>query len=102
MGLWIWWLLNLKNSLFDTIKLVKNADNDKYKYSRYGIGLDKDGTFSVGNGFGKNVIIFGVDMSSSVHVDNKKKDNFWWRCCTRIRQYNINCRKRVFNQSYRA
>ena len=23
---------------------------------------------------GKNVIIFGVDMSSSVHIDNKKKD----------------------------
>ena len=23
---------------------------------------------------GKNVIIFGADMSSSVHVDNKKKD----------------------------
>ena len=26
------------------------------------------------NGFGQNCIIFGVDMSSSVHVDNKKKD----------------------------
>ena len=25
-------------------------------------------------GSGKNVIIFGVDMSSSVHIDNKKKD----------------------------
>ena len=24
---------------------------------------------------GKNVIVFGVDMSSSVHIDNKKKDN---------------------------
>ena len=23
---------------------------------------------------GKNVIIFGVDMSSSVHIDNKGKD----------------------------
>ena len=23
---------------------------------------------------GKNVIIFGVDMSSSVHIDNKKRD----------------------------
>ena len=28
----------------------------------------KDGSF------GKNVIIFGADMSSSVHADNKKKD----------------------------
>ena len=26
------------------------------------------------NGFGRNVIIFGVDMSSSVHVDNKGKE----------------------------
>ena len=26
------------------------------------------------SGFGKNVIIFGVDMSSSVHADNRKKD----------------------------
>ena len=23
---------------------------------------------------GKNVIIFGADMSSSVHIDNRKKD----------------------------
>ena len=33
------------------------------------------GTFSFPTGgFGKNVIIFGADMSFSVHVDNKKKD----------------------------
>ena len=28
----------------------------------------------VATGFGKNVKIFGVDMSFSVHVNNKKKD----------------------------
>ena len=28
-------------------------------------------TFSFGNGFGRNCIIFVGDMSSSVHVDNK-------------------------------
>ena len=27
-------------------------------------------------GFGKNVLIFGTDMSSSAHIDNKKKDIF--------------------------
>ena len=33
------------------------------------------GTFSFRTvGFGKNVIIFGVDISSSVHVDSMKKD----------------------------
>ena len=29
--------------------------------------------FSVGNGVGENVIIFGVDMSSSPDIGNKKK-----------------------------
>ena len=26
-----------------------------------------------GGGFGQNVLIFGADMSTSVHIDNKKK-----------------------------
>ena len=46
---------------------------DKYKCSRYGIGSDRKGTFSVGNGFGRNCIIFGVDTSYATHVHNKKK-----------------------------
>ena len=50
-----------------------DCPTDKYKYSEYGIGFDRRGTFSVGNGFGKNLINFGVDISSAVHVDNKKK-----------------------------
>ena len=54
--------------------MTKNNDIDKYKYSGYGIGFDGKGKFSVGNEFGRNCIIFGVDMSSSVHIDNKKKD----------------------------
>ena len=53
--------------------MAKNADIDQYKYSGYGIGFDRKGEFSFGNGFGRNCIIFAVDMSSSVHVDNKKK-----------------------------
>ena len=65
----------LENYLFGAVKLVRNTDTDKYKYSEYGIRFDRRGTFSVGNGFGRNVIIFGVDTNSSVHVDNKKKDN---------------------------
>ena len=63
----------LVNSLFGAVKLVKNADIDKYKYSGYGIGLDMKGTFSVSNGFGRNIIIFGDNISSSVHIDSKKK-----------------------------
>ena len=30
-------------------------------------------SLSNGSGFGKNLILFGTDMSSSMHVDNKKK-----------------------------
>ena len=37
------------------------------------MGFNRKGKFSVGNGFSRNCINFGVDMSSSVHVDNKKK-----------------------------
>ena len=55
-----------KNSLFGAVKITKNNDIDKYKYSRYGVGFDSGGAFSFPNGsFGENVIIFGVDMSSS-------------------------------------
>ena len=66
----------LGSSLFEAVKLTKNADSDKYKYSGYGIGFDASGSFSLsdGSGFGKNVIIFGADMSSAVHIDNNKKD----------------------------
>ena len=56
------------------VKLTKNADIDKYKYSWYGIGFDGKRSFSFPiGGFGCNVIIFGADMSSSIHVDNRKK-----------------------------
>ena len=55
--------------------MTKNADIDKYKYSGYGIGFDRRSSFSFpSGGFGQNVLIFGADMSSSIHVDNKKKD----------------------------
>ena len=55
--------------------MTKNAGPDKYKYSGQGIRLAGRGSFSLndGNGFGKNAIIFGTDMSSSVHLDNNKK-----------------------------
>ena len=55
--------------------MTKNADIDKYGYSGYGIGFDRKTVFSFpGIGFGQNVITFGVDMSSSARIDNKKKD----------------------------
>ena len=65
----------LDNCLFGAVSLAKKADVDRYKYSRYRIGFDRHGFFShPSGGTGRNVIIFGVDMSSSTKIDNKKKD----------------------------
>ena len=59
--------------MFGAVKLTKHPDIDQYKYSGYGIRLDRKGLFSLGNEIGRNVIIFGIDMSSSQHIDNKNK-----------------------------
>ena len=65
----------LENCLFGKIKMTKNADTDKYKYQGHGIGFDSSRIFSHPNGGdGKNVIIFGVDMTNSKHANNKTKD----------------------------
>ena len=64
----------LENCLFGSVKLTKNADIDKYGYSGYGNGFDRETSFSLGDEIGKNVIIFGVDMSSSRKIDNIIKD----------------------------
>ena len=65
----------LGNSLFGAVKLVKNTDIDKCKYSGCGIGFDMKGTLGFpAIGFGRNVITFGAYMNSSAHIDNKKKD----------------------------
>ena len=56
----------LKNCLFGSVKLTKNGDIDKYGYSGYGIGFDRNTSFLVGNGNGKNVIIFGVHQQKSI------------------------------------
>ena len=63
----------LENCLFGAVKLTKHVDVDRYKYSGFGIGFDRKGFYSTGDEIGRNVIIFGVDMSSPSHTDNKKK-----------------------------
>ena len=61
--------------MFGAVKLIKNADIDKYKYFGYGIGFDGHGSYlHPSGGDGKNIIIFVVNMSSSTKIDNKKKD----------------------------
>ena len=63
----------LENCLFGAVTLTKNANIDKNRHSGYGIGFDIKGRFSFkSSGYSQNVIVFGVDMSSSPHIDNKK------------------------------
>ena len=65
----------LGNYLSGGLKLMKNADPDKYKYSGYDIGFNSCLQFSwIDGSWGKNVIIFGVDNNSSVHIDGKNKN----------------------------
>ena len=87
----------LKNCLFGAVTLTKNADIDKYGYSGYGTGFNRKGEFSfLGGEYGQNVTIFGVDMSSSFHIDNKKRHiNIRNSSDTGIRKY-CHCRKNVF------
>ena len=60
--------------MFGAVKITKNSDIDKYKYSGYRIGFDSKGTFTHANGeTGQNVVIFGAGMSSSAHGNNKTK-----------------------------
>ena len=76
----------LENCLFGAVSLTKNADINSYKYSGYGSGFDRYRGFSYPSiGLGRNlIIIFAVDMSSSVYADNnkkkkkKKKENKFW------------------------
>ena len=58
--------------MFAGVKLAKHIDIDPYKYFGYCFGFDRKGFFSIGDEVGRNLIIFGVDMSSSPHIDNKK------------------------------
>ena len=89
------------NCLFGAVTLTKNADIEKYKYSGYGIGLDRRSSFSfLRGGFGQNVLFFGADMSSLIHIDNKKKDiSSWKRTNARITKHS-NCRTNVFYSFY--
>ena len=43
----------LENCLFCLVKLTKNVDVDLYKYSGYGIGFDRKGSYSIVNDVGR-------------------------------------------------
>ena len=60
--------------MFGSVKLIKNADLGKYNYSSYGIGFNSRSEFLFKDrSFRETVIIFRVDVRSSVHINNKQK-----------------------------
>ena len=58
--------------MFGAINIVKNSDKEKYVCSEYGIAFDRKGEWSFDKEYARNVIIFGVDNSSSSPTDNFK------------------------------
>ena len=50
----------------------RNSDKSKWVYTGYKRAFDGSGSWRFGNGFAKNVVMFGVDNSSSYHADNRK------------------------------
>ena len=51
--------LTLQNALFAAVSLTKNADVGKYKYSAYGIAVDRTLSFSfLGGGYGHGYVTF--------------------------------------------
>ena len=58
--------------MFGAIKITKDANSDHNKYSGYGICFDSSTDFTFGNiTNGKNVIMFGSDMSFNAHERNR-------------------------------
>ena len=64
----------IKNFLFGATNIVKNSDKEKYVHSQYGITFGSAGSLSFGTDFARNVVILGVDNSSSSHANNRKSN----------------------------
>ena len=70
---------NIQNALFGAMQITKNTDNSKNNYKGYGICFDEGSEFghTITEGArahtadARNVLIFGVDMSFSVHATNR-------------------------------
>ena len=63
---------NIQNALFRAVKITEDpSDSDHNKYNRFGIAFDEGSNFRFGSIVnGKNVAIFGADMSFSSHERN--------------------------------
>ena len=58
--------------MFGGATIAKNSDKSKYVYSGNGIAFDGAGSWSFGDDFAKNVIVFDSDNSPSSHTNTSK------------------------------
>ena len=56
------------------VKLVRNIIKSKFIYNGKGIAFEGKGSWSFGNDFARNAVIFGVDDSQRSHTDNRKNN----------------------------
>ena len=74
-----------------------------YIYSGYSIGFDtsRSSLLSDVSVFDKNVMVFRGDMSSSVHINNKRRYlDSSQRFNAKVRRYHYHCRERIFYKLY--
>ena len=57
----------LVDSFLESVKLTKNSDHDKYRYSRCGIRFNTRSIFSINVELGKNANGFGTNVSTHVY-----------------------------------
>ena len=58
--------------MFGATRILKYSDKENCVYSGYGITFDSVGSWIFANDTARNVIIFGVNNSSSSHANNCK------------------------------
>ena len=60
----------LKDCLFGIFKLTRNTIKIKFISNWQGIAFDRADSWSFGNNFARNAIVFAVDNSSSIHSES--------------------------------
>ena len=63
------------SGLLEAVKITKDLNTSHYEYSGYGICFDGESDFNFSNIVnGKNLLIFGADISFSSHSTNKTQN----------------------------